>query len=1170
MKKINAWKSYIHQKRFFTKVFMVMKITVFFLLVAISSAFAKSSYSQNTKLSLHLENVPIQQVFDEIQKNSEFIIFYKDKQVDVNHLSNVDVVEGTVDQILDQALKSTDLGYKIIDRQIVILENKVKASPSVLISEPSETNAEQQKKEISGTVKDSKGLPIPGVTVIVKGTTTGIITDTDGKFKLAVPADAKILSFSFVGMKSQEALISGKTSFSIVLEEEIVGLEEVVAVGYGTQRKATLTGAVSAMRSSELVTTKNENVANMLAGKVAGVSVVQRSSEPGEYNNQFSIRGFGTALVVIDGVPGDGFDKLNPDDIADISILKDAAAAVYGVRAANGVVLVTTKTGKTNDGDKFNVNYSYNSGIQQLLDLPSQTTADQYMTMINERHSRDFNQFYKYDGQTPYTDAMINEYKTGAKKTTDWKGSAFNEFAPQQQQNINLSGASGRINYFFGLGYLTQTGFFKTGDLNYNRWNLRANVGIKITNNLSADIQLSGMKDRKNSSAWDTWAVLKSMYTNMPNQPVYLNDDVNMPYKTADDANPVVMTDDRLAGFRKHDNGQYSATFTINYQIPKVEGLAAHFMYNYGSNLADNTDYNKSFYLYSLGGSGSIDATPEHAPSVISRYTSNSKNSLMQLSVDYSKTFSKVHNVKLLALFEESHYLNDNFSASKKVLMDIPYLFAGISDGQQAGMDAGDFEGARKAIVSKLHYDYSNKYLLDFSLRYDGSSKFNPNPGKDQWGLFPSISAGWRISDESFFKNISSLSFINEIKLRGSYGILGDDGASNYQYVSGINYPAPGYVINNTYVTGAESRGVPNLDITWYTAKTSNVGIDSKFFDNKLEFVFDYFNRDRSGLLAQRILSLPGTFGAGLPQENLNSDQTRGFEVTLTYKNKIHDFNYYVSCVFSQNRTRILHSEMAKSGNSWLNYLNNPNGRYSDVWMARGYEGRYTSWDQIYNDKVDRGQNRLPGDYLYQDWNGDGHIDDLDKHPVGIRNNPLVNFGITLGANWKGFDLVALLQGAAGDYKEYNGQMSGPLTWDRNSIDIFWDRWHPADPKADVFDPKTVWIPGTFPMTGQPNAQEGANVHNASYVRIKSLELGYTIPKKIFTHVGIENLRLYVNAYNLFTFTGFKYLDPEHQTNPVYRPGTWDKYDGDGNGWFADGLQYPNNRSFNFGVKVTF
>ena len=1001
----------------------------------------------------------------------------------------------------------------------------------------------QDVKKITGLIKDVNNIPLIGVAIQEVGTSNGTVTDPDGNFSLNTTTGAT-LQISYVGYITQTIKIGDVNHLSIILKENVQNLEAVVVVGYGTQKKATLTGAVTAISGDEILTTKNENMENMIAGKIPGVMVTQKSGEPGSYNSVFQIRGMTNPLFIVDGIASDNVSRIDPNDIESFSVLKDASAAIYGVRAANGVVLITTKKGKLG---KTQLEYSGSFGWQQGAGLPKTGDAIGYMTLMNEN---DVNQ-----GRIPsYGEDEINEYRNGLKQSTDWASIAINKTAPQTQHSVSATGGSEKVTYYANFGYLKQEGFWKSGSLDYERFNIRSNVTAQLTKRLKTEVFLSGMMDTKNQPYRDAWLVYKSIWTQVPIWPIYANDNPEYLYNAADADHPLVITDSELDGYRKKDNKMFQSVFSLEYDIPFVQGLKAKGMYSYNYYNWTAKEFSKSYTLYTYDAANDLyKGNKAQTPSKLKRSLKEKVATTMQLQLNYDRTFAEKHNVKALAVYEEESSDMDNFSAERFLSMGaVDQLFAGDAKDQKTGMNADDlWKYARKAFIGRINYDFASKYLAEVSFRYDGSSKFAPG---HQWGLFPAGSVGWRISEEEFFQNIKALSFINNLKIRSSYGLLGDDSSASYQFLSGYNYPSDGYVQNDNWTNAIGMRGLPNPNITWLKAKTFNIGIDANMWNGLLDLQADYFNRYRYGIYAKRSLSLPGTVGANLPDENLNSDQVRGFELGLSHRNKVGGVNYHISGNVSYARATKKFVERSESGNSYRDWRNNENNRYSDIWWGLGYTGQFTNYTDIYNASIQdsKGNSILrPGDYQYDDWNGDGVIDSNDEHPIAIKNYPKINYGITLGADYKNFDIVMLFQGSAKSYVKYPEQLEKPLSWGRNGLDMFMDRWHLSDPN----NPDSEWIPGYYPST---NTGESTNykdseksVQNASYLRLKTLEFGYSLPKSTLGKIGISSMRLYFSAYNLVTFTGLKYLDPEHPSETY-------------------GYLYPLTKTYNFGVNISF
>lgn len=1125
-----------------------MKLTLVFSLLCVFCGFAANVNSQTARVNIQVKNVQIKDVLIQIEEQTDYLFVYNHEHVDLSGKVSLQVSNTPVYDVLSTLFGETGLMYAMEGSNILLMKSD------------RTSNLQQAVVKISGIVTDEHRETIIGANIVEKGTTNGTITDIDGNFTLDVSAGATLL-ITYVGYMPLEIPVGNRTRFDIVLSEDSETLEEVVVVGYGTQKKVTLTGAISSVKSSDIVASKNENIQNMLTGKVPGLRIVQNTSEPGDFNTSMDIRGLGTPLVIIDGIPRDNMARIDPNDVESVTVLKDASAAVYGVRAANGVVLITTKKGTS---EKTELSYTGSFSMQMPSGMPKSTDAIDFMTLMNENSMHN-----SYGGKLTYTDEDFAPYLNGTLKSTDWYSAVIRDILPQTQHNISAKGGNQSTQYYISIGYDYQEGIFKTGDLNYKRYNVRSNVSSKLTKHLTVDFNLSGIMDTKNNSyqgVGGAFGIYKSVWRQIPLQPIYANDNPNYIYDTrlesANAGNPVAMIDADINGYTKYKQKWFQSSASITYDVPFVEGLLVKALYSFDYNAADNKLFKKQYNQYTYdAATETYTAFVKQSPSDIRREYYTRDISLYQVSLDYQKTFGGAHDLAALILFEQSVRNGDNFFAFRELSIPVDQLMAGNSYNQIGSMSANDndiYKDANKGLVGRINYGYMSKYLAEFSFRYDGSSKF---PSGSRWALFPAVSLGWRVSEEAFWKN-SKLAFIDNFKLCGSYGKMGDDASARYQFLTGYNYPASGqynqlpggYLFGGNFINSVASAGIPNMNITWYTAKTLNVGFDMTAWHGLLGVTMEYFQRNRSGLLATRAQSLPDIVGAELPQENLNSDLTRGFEIELSHNNRINDITYYVRGNVAFTRTMNKYQETARKGNSYENYRENTNNRWDNIWWGYGTNGRYYSYNDIINSPLFVSRNALPGDYVYEDWNGDGIISDQDIHPItwSQGNMPMINFELNIGAAYKGFDLNALFQGSGMRYFSYVEILAQPVWSNSNTLTQFMDRWHPVDPTADPYDPNTQWVEGKYAYTGtNPYANSKFNMNNATYLRLKSIELGYTLPTSLTTKVGIKSARIYVNGYNILTFSKMKYVDPEH---------TADDY----------GYLYPLNKTVSFGVNVSF
>jgi TonB-linked SusC/RagA family outer membrane protein len=1047
-----------------------------------------------------------------------------------------------------------------------------------------------QKIPVTGKVLDETGQPLIGAIIKVDGTTDGAAADNDGNFKLSVAVGAH-LTVTYLGYNAKNVVVTSDKSLTITMDVKTSSdLNEVVVIGYGTVKKATLSGSVSAVSGADILTTKNEDIVNSLAGKLPGVRIVQNTAEPGSYNNSYDIRGFsgsgsgGTVtppLIIIDGVPQDQsvLQRMDPNDVESLSVLKDASAAVYGVQAANGVILVTTKKGTKG---QVSISYNVTGTLQVVSQQPQETSAAQWMTLTNQMTEHNIN-----GPVLTFPLATVAQYQNGTQQGTNWIAATMNKTAPEWTHSITANGGSDNVNYFVSFGYLNQDSFFINNAENYDKYNFRSNIDAKISKRLTLSMQLAGSSDAATSPSVADWNIFGSMWRNPPINPVYLNNDPSLPanpgYNGYGNTNSVSMVTPSQSGYTLNKNQKFQGGLSLTYDVPYIDGLKAKAFYNYNYNNQDNKNYNRLYTNYNPGSTpgsfSAIGAGGTNGQSDVQQAYSNATNGFLQFSLDYKHTFAKDHNLRVLALYEQQSNNGDAYSAFRYETLNSDQLAAG-SATNQVGSGTAVNPSTSKSLVGVLDYDYKSKYILNFTVRRDGSSLFPPSK---QYGVFPGATAAYRISEEPFFKKIKELSFIDNFKIRGSYGILGDaSGTTGYNFVGGYSYPYTyptgggaqnlpgGSVFDGNYVNGLGFRGLTNPNITWYTSRTADVGVDIELWKGLFEITADYYNRYRTGLLGTELLNLPGSVGAALPQVNLNSDETRGYELSITNNDRIGQVGLRISGNVSYARTKWIQYVKAPQGSSYADWVNNGslNGRYNDVWFGYGYAGQFQSFQQIRGYTVNQGggnRSVVPGDYIYQDWNHDGYFDAGDLHPVAgtnaVNSNgsptptaPIINFGLNIGATYKNLDVSALLQGAAGKWISYPIYYSYPLDHGGNSFAQFTDDWHPANPTANPFNPNTVYIPGAYAYTGTNINQSSTGpggINNASYVRLKSLEIGYTFPTMWTKKVGVKSVRFFVNGYNLLTVTGLKGVDPEHPS---------DLY----------GEQYPLNHTFSAGLSAKF
>lgn len=1027
--------------------------------------------------------------------------------------------------------------------------------------------AQAQGIMVKGKVVDQHNEPVIGATVGVDKGKAKTVTDIDGNFTLQVPANAQIV-VNYIGMKPATQSVGGRRELNFVLQDDVNQLQDVVVVGYGTQKRGSITGSVAAVKGDEMVRTKNENPQNMLTGRVAGVRVWQKSSEPGSYNNNFDVRGMGTPLVIIDGVPRDmsDFQRMNADDIQDISVLKDASASIYGLRSANGVVLVTTKKGQAGQ-TKFSYNGSYT--IQSPKSMPKLLDAYKTMTLYNERNLNNVN-----GGSKIYTDEMFDEFRNGTRRETDWNNLIFAKTSPQTNHNITVSGGNDKTQYFVSFGAFYQEGFFKSGDLNYHKYNITSNLTTEVYRGLKLSLNINAMTDKQNNPYCTSTDIIRNYWRQGVLFPAYADEAGTMlNYDGLDlEENTVAKMTADISGYRRYKQSQVLTSGIFEYDFGTLtnvlKGLKAKVMFSYDYHLNNNTIYRKQYYQYAYDPATQTykqKLYASSAPSNLRREHYDTQQFLSQYTLSYNRDFGP-HSIAAVVGMETQRRTGDNFYAMRNLAFSSPYLFNGVEEGQVANSATGGIYSANyNAFIGRLNYSFAQRYLIEGQFRYDGSSKFAKG---HRWGFFPSVSLGWVVSEEPWFKNIEFLKGVDQLKLRASYGEMGDDSGANYDWVAGYTYPstsgnsekgyynqyAPGFIFGSQFVYAATPMAIPNELISWYKAKTFNVGVDFDTNNKLFGFSLDYFSRKMTGLYEYRTSVFPTVIGAKPPRENANSSRNFGMELELRHHNRIgRNFVYNVKGIVTITRqkylTAIQNGPYANAYDQWRNdHLNN---RYQGVQFGYEGNGRYQNWDEIWNETLYHEKNLLPGDYKYLDWNGDGEINSQDEHPYAFDQTPWMNYSLSIDCAYKGFDFSMLWQGSALGSMSYEEPLYS--IWGQNgggALEQYWDRWHPADENADPYDPNTKWVKGYYAYTGHyPSANSTFNRVSTAYLRLKQIELGYTLPKwKVFPSL---NLRVYANAYNLFTITGVKFVDPEHPSDDL-------------------GRLYPLNRTYTFGVQVSF
>jgi TonB-linked SusC/RagA family outer membrane protein len=1000
-----------------------------------------------------------------------------------------------------------------------------------------------QQRQVRGKITDSStGEPLIGATIVIKGTTTGVNTGIDGTYAITIPNESVTLVFSFIGYKAQEVAASGKIILDIALEAEVTGLDEVVVVGYGTTKKVSLTGAVAAVSSQQIKTVSTSNLVTQLAGKLPGLRVTQRTGEPGAFTTVYDIRGMGTPLIVIDGVvaSSDDFVRLNPNDIDQISILKDASASVYGVKAANGVVLVSTKRG---DVGKPRIAFTTSYSTSKFINVPEVCNAYEWALLTTQNE-------VSHGAAVPtYTAEDLQKFKDGTYPSTDWYNLVARERSNAQKYNLTVSGGSDRVKYYTSIGSNAESGIWKSNDLGYKSYSIRSVVTGKITDNMTVELNLQGSKDERYQPSHTALNVMETTWMHaLPTTTVYANNNPDYLSATTDGLHPLAMTTADIGGYIKDYRGTFNSILTLTYNVPYVKGLSAQFQGGYYYLTSFQKNYRQGVKLYSYDAATDTynNTMSKNMPTTMSETYTPSYRTSLDLQLNYQKTIQK-HNIKAALIYEDRYDNTDNLQASKQFAINIDQLYAGLTNPTVTSSTSLIAANDNQAVIGRVNYDYATKYMVELGFNYGGSSKF---PEGNRWGFFPYAQAGWRMSEEVFFRN--ALPFITNFKLRGSWGILGDDAASSFQFVTGYNYPSGSYIFDNTSISGLGFRAIPNPDITWYTATTKNIGFDATLKNGLINLTMDFFRRNRDGLLATPVAVIPGTVGATLSQQNLNSDMREGFEIVLGHNRKAGDINYNVSFNVTYTRSMMTYVERVPDGNSYSNWRNNNTNRWSNMTWGYNLIGQFQDQDDLNNSPQQDGlgnRTLLPGDYKYEDINKDGLITSVDQKPIGYGTTPDWSFALNGGVTFKNFDLNILFQGATHFNKNTNFYNKDCLPWGRNTLKQFLDNWHHEDP----FDKNSPWIPGKWAPISTMSSNTNGNtsqrwLENSQYLRLKNVEIGYNLSPGVASKLHIAGLRVYVNGFNVITWSKMKEYDPEINNENAY----------------------PFSRDVTFGLTLTF
>lgn len=1028
------------------------------------------------------------------------------------------------------------------------------------------------EQKVSGKITDAeKGDALPGVSILIKGTQKGTTTDANGEYSIAVADSKAVLVFSIVGYEPQEILVGNRATINVGMATDTKTLGEVIVVGYGVQKKETITGSVASVKGSELIKSPTVNLSNSIAGRMAGVVAVNRSGEPGADGSAIRIRGSNTlnngdALIVVDGIPNraGGLDRINPNDIESVSVLKDASAAIYGSRAANGVILITTKRGKTG---KPVVSYSANQGFSQPTVIPKLTNASQYVGMLNDLDIYGLpvsewagaNAAYKSTGsftrpngtirKAPFSPTDIQKYADGSDPwlypNTDWYKSTLKTWSPQTQHNLQISGGTESVKYLASVGYQNQDAYYKNSATYYQQYDIRLNLDAKINKYINLNIGILGREESRNYPTRSAGAIFRMQMRGKPQQQAFWPNGLPGP-DIENGENPVVITTD-LSGYDRQKQDYIQTNGSLDIQIPWVKGLKFTGTAAVDKRLGTRKLWQIPWTLYQQGSGFEADGTTPKlvaskrgpAEPNLNQSYDDQLNLLLGAVATYERTFGN-HGLTVLAGTNTETIEGNNFSAYRRYFISpaLDQMFAGGDLERNNG--GGGFETARINYFGRVAYNFKEKYLAEFLWRYDGSDRF---PKATRYGFFPGVMAGWVMSEEKFMK---SLSFISFLKLRGSWGQLGNDQVNlpnsstpaTYQYLS--TYGFRSYILGDAEQKTLFETRLPNENITWEVASNSNIGLEGQLFNGKINFELDYFVNKRSKILWFKNASVPQSTGITLPAQNFGEVSNRGFDFNVGYRGQTGEFKYNISVNGGYAKNTIDFWDEAPGAPEWQRTT----GRPMNTFMAYIYDGVFKDQAAIDARGIDYTaivKELRPGDMKYKDYNGDGKITPDDQVRTDFTQLPMFQGGINLGGQYKNFDLTVLIQGAAGA-RQYIG--TGEMGNIGNYLsDIYENRWTIDNPSD------------THPRIANRSDQYYSSnntywLRSSDYVRLKNFELGYTIPESIGKKVGFSSMRVYASGVNLFTIDKLKIYDPENTNN--------------------NGQYYPQSRVMNLGLNIKF
>lgn len=1055
------------------------------------SALQVSAKSAAQKVTLDKDNASLDEILNEIHQQTGYLFLYDSRTLEDVSSIDIHVKRVSLQEVLDKSMAKYSLGYLLKDSTIVVFKkNEVEK-----YLKPS--------RKIEGSVTDDKGEALAGVTVRIKNSNVGTITDAKGRFSLEIPGDNTVLQFSFLGFQAQELTVGTSSSLSITMRVSSNSLNQLVVVGYGTQKKTTLTGSVSTVSGDELTKSQAINVSTSLEGRLPGLVVNQRTGIPGSEGLDITIRGASTfndnsPLVVIDGVPrGSGImSMLNPQDIESVTVLKDASAAIYGARAANGVILVTTKKGSKSK-PVYSLSYTY--GFTNPTKIPDMMDAALFAQVVNETQS--------YLGGSPvFTDEAIQKYRDGSDPllypNTDWPAVSLNKNPAQQKVNFQASGGSEKVRYLFSFGAATQGSNYKNQPYSYKQYNGRVRVDADLTKDLTVSANIGAfITNRSEANGTDFVTILQA---NPTLAAVYPNGLI-APGRFGN--NPLLSN---RRGYNKWIDDPITTTFTASYKVPFIKGLALDASYNYDL----RNQFYKSFskpheYSQYDASTGKYLTAISNDPISVSDTYSRWQTILANFRISYKTTVARDHNISAMVGTEQQQDSYSYANAYRKNFVSpaIPQINVGSTNPSDLNNGGSASNNAYNNFFGRANYNYKSKYLLEFLFRYDGSPIF---PAGKRYGFFPGVSAGWRLSQEKFMQNVK---FVDELKLRGSYGELGNDRVSPYQYLQAFGF-GNNFVLGGKDVPGIYSNTLPNPNITWEVSKKLDFGLEASLWHELLDVDITVFHERRSNILLAPVLAVSDVYGfPDLPDQNIGEVQNHGFEINLTHRNTIGQLTYSVTGNVSYARSKIIYMDETPPSEPYQEQTGHPLG------SSLYYKSDGIFHTQAELDAYPHGAGAKVGDIKIVDLNHDNEIDGRDRYRTDNSPTPEYVFGLSANLQYKGFDLTLFFQGQTKGYS-YDGTVDefGLTDLDNGTVYRATNRWTVNNQAGATMPRANDWQPGTTDFF----------LYDATFARLKNVELGYTLSNDLAKKAGITDIRIFANATNALTWAKqITWRDPE-------------------------------------------